>query len=532
PDLFAERHERLFASYTDPAPEEGQGRRIGLPRVLHIYEWFPYWRAFFEALGYTVVVSDTTNRSMINASIEREIAETCFPIKVVHGHVLNLLEKGVDYIFLPSCINAERGETGLDQNFFCPLVQAAPHTVRAALKELDDGHPMLTPLLFFQHGQGAVERELARAMRPLGVGRRQVRRALVAARAAQADFYGWLTERGAQALAELDPRGRALVILSRPYNGCDQGINLGLPKKLKDLGALAIPMDFLPLGTINLADELPNMYWRYGQRIIQAAKLVAADPRLHAVYLTNFKCGPDSFIDHFVLEVLRAKPYLTLEVDEHSADAGAVTRCEAYLDSLANHEPQAREVPRLNGHRRLDGYCRRTLYIPNMTDHTHVMAAAFRACGIHAVVLPEPDREALELGKRFTSGRECLPFAITTGEMIKKAMEPDFDPDRSAFLMPGSDGPCRFGQYVPLQQRFLERIGCPDVPIVGPEAKDSYGVFEGVELDARFQRLIWKGVVAVDLLEKLARETRPYETLPGATDAAFAEGLQALVEEV
>ncbi len=532
PDLFAERHERLFAGYTEPAPEEGAGRRVGLPRVLYVYEWFPYWRAFFESLGYTVVLSDTTNRSMINASIEREIAETCFPLKIVHGHVLNLLDKGVDYIFLPSCINSERGRTGLDQNYFCPLVQAAPYIIRAALEELDEGPPMLAPSLFFQYGQEVVERELAKAVRPLGVGRRQVRLALVAARAAQADFYAWLSERGARALAELGPRGQALVVISRPYNGCDQGINLGVPKKLRDLGALAIPMDFLPLETVDLADELPNMYWRYGQRIIQAAKLVAADPRLHAVYLTNFKCGPDSFIDHFVREVLRDKPYLTLEIDEHSADAGAITRCEAYIDSLANHKPRAGQAPGLNDHLRPDSRRRgRTLYIPNMTDHTHVMAAAFRACGIDAVVLPEPTREALELGKRFTSGRECLPFVITTGEMIKKALEPDFDPARSAFLMPGSNGPCRFGQYAPLQHRFLERIGCRGVPVIGPDAKDSYDAFEGVGLDARFQRLTWKGVVAVDLLEKLARETRPYETVQGATDSAYAEGLQALVEE-
>jgi predicted nucleotide-binding protein (sugar kinase/HSP70/actin superfamily) len=292
-------------------------------------------------------------------------------------------------------------------------------------------------------------------------------------------------------------------------------------------------MDFLPLDRVDISEELPNMYWRYGQRIIQAAKIVASDPRLHAVYLSNFKCGPDSFIDHFVREILRDKPYLSLEIDEHSADAGAVTRCEAYLDSLANHRPRALEPPRLEGKRRsATGRRDWILYIPNMTDHTHVMAAAFRTCGIYAEVLPEPDRETLEIGKRFSSGRECLPFAITTGEIIRKATEPGFDPDRSAFLMPSTDGPCRFGQYVVLQQRFLERIGLPRVPIVGPNAKDSYDAFEGVELDGRFQRLTWKGVLAVDLLEKLARETRPYETRPGATDEAYRECLQALVEEV
>jgi predicted CoA-substrate-specific enzyme activase len=533
PDLFAERNERLFASYVEPSLEEGRGRRIGLPRILHAYEWFPYWQAFFKSLGYTVVLSDTTNRSMINTSIEREVAETCFPVKIVHGHVLSLMDKEVDYIFLPSFINAERDDAGLEQNYFCPLVQATPQIIKAALEELKDGPQMLVPVLFFQRGKEAVERELAQALRPLGVSRKAVTRAILVAIAAQEEFRGWLSRRGAEVFSELDRDGRALVVLSRPYNGCDQGINLSLPKKLKDLGALAIPMDFLPLQTINLAEELPNMFWRYGQRIIQAAKIIASEPGLHAVYLTNFKCGPDSFIDHFVRDVLRDKPYLTLEIDEHSADAGAITRCEAYLDSLSNHRGTIKEVPLLDGKRRIDGKGHeRTLYIPNMTDHASVMAAAFRYSGVKAEVLPEPDIKALEIGKQFASGRECLPFAITTGEMVKKAMEPGFDPDRSAFLMPGTDGPCRFGQYVPLQQRFLERIGIPDIPIIGPDAQDSYDAFQGVELGSRFQRLTWKGVVGVDLLEKLVRETRPYELQDGQSDAAFAESLQDLVEEV
>ena len=156
-----------------------------------------------------MVLSDTTNKSMINTSIEREIAETCFPIKIVHGHVLNLMEKEIDYIFLPSFINAERGETGLDQNYFCPLVQATPHIIMAALEELQGGPKMINPVLFFQRGQEAVERELARAMGLLGVSRGEVRQALVAAKFAQSEFYRWLSKRGAQVLAELDPDRRA-----------------------------------------------------------------------------------------------------------------------------------------------------------------------------------------------------------------------------------------------------------------------------------------------------------------------------------
>ncbi len=150
----------------------------------------------------------------------------------------------------------------------------------------------------------------------------------------QALFYQSLLHRGKEVLDQAGPDEKVMVIVGRPYNSCDSGVNLEIPKKLRDLGILSIPMDFLPLESVPPSEEIREMYWRYGQRILAAGKIIRDDPRLYAVYITNFGCGPDSFISHFFRDLSKGKPYLQLEIDEHSADAGAITRCEAFLDSL------------------------------------------------------------------------------------------------------------------------------------------------------------------------------------------------------
>jgi predicted nucleotide-binding protein (sugar kinase/HSP70/actin superfamily) len=168
----------------------------------------------------------------------------------------------------------------------------------------------------------------------LRVSKRRIAEADAIGMAAQREFYAALRERGRDVLARL-PAGRpAAVIVGRTYNTNDRGANLDLPLKLRKLGVLPIPIDFLPLDTVDITDAFPTMFWRSGQDILAAARLVAADPRLQAVYLTNFACGPDSFLVSFFRRLMGGKPFLELEIDEHTGDAGVITRCEAFFDSL------------------------------------------------------------------------------------------------------------------------------------------------------------------------------------------------------
>ena len=181
-----------------------------------------------------------------------------------------------------------------------------------------------------------MRRGLKTLARQLGVSSLRVERALGRAEAAQQDYYRALEDRGREIMESLPADGRLMILIGRPYNALDPGMNLNLHRKLRHLGVQALPMDFLPLDQVDDLDDIRPMYWRFGQKILGAAQLIRRDPRLYGIYITNFGCGPDSFIQHFFKERMRGKPYLEIEIDEHSADAGIITRCEAFIDTIRN----------------------------------------------------------------------------------------------------------------------------------------------------------------------------------------------------
>ena len=526
PRLFREREQALLNSYEPRQPAQPNGKRIGIPRITTFFELYPLWKAFFTELGLEVVLSDRTNRKIIGEGVEEVLSETCFPIKVAHGHVLNLLEKEIDYVFLPSIINMDPMCPEMERSYNCPYVQSVPYLVEAAIDFDELDVEVLQPILHMERGEKHVRQVLIRLARQLGLGKGRASRAVAAGIAAQKRFYGTIERRGAEILEGLPSDTFAMVIVSRPYNGCDSGLNLGIPEKLRALGVLAIPLDFLPLAQVDIGKDFPNMYWKYGQKILSAARVIADDPRLNAIYLTNFGCGPDSFISKFFAKELKGKPYLTIEVDEHSADVGAITRCEAFLDSLKSARSQRKKggARPVNGRYLIVKDPKRVLYIPHMDDHGRIVGAAMRRRGVNAYVLPMADEESVALGRAHTSGKECYPCVITTGDILKKVFSTGFDPSKAAFFMPTALGPCRFGQYSRFHRMVLDDIGLHDVEIL--ELDQTTGYHDDLaQLGMGFVKDAWSGIVVIDLLQKMARETRPYEVNPGEVDRVYGKHL-------
>jgi len=314
-------------------PTRGGSRTVGIPRTMFYYDQFPFWCAYLQELGFDVVVSSPTDRKISMAGEELTIAQPCFPVKVAHGHVQDLLEKGADYILLPNIVNAEAPEGRVD-SFLCPWNQTLPFVIRAA-PELESAQAKyLSPTVHFRLGRKHVEKQLAEFARTLGVKPRTNADAVMAAYAAQEAFTDTLLEAGAQALAKLkETEEPALVLVGRPYNLYDRSVNCDIPRKLRTLyGVNVLPMEVLPLEGEDITDINPNMYWNSGRRILAAARLTQRYRNLHLVYISNFKCGPDSYIKSFIDEAA-GKPSLVLQFDGHANDAGFITRCEAYLDS-------------------------------------------------------------------------------------------------------------------------------------------------------------------------------------------------------
>jgi len=519
PDLFKERERILFSIHKEfSSPRKKRGKKIGIPRTLFFHEFFPFWASFFDNLGLEVVPSDPTNKGIIREGTEMVSFETCFPVKVAFGHVLNLLKKDVDYIFLPSLINLKKEDYDYEQNYACPYVQAVPYMVKASVGfDAKRKTRLLTIPIHFQRGKKYILKELGQLENTLKASRKSIRAAFEAAERCQEGFSSRLQKVGAEVLSGLTKDKKALVIVGRPYNTCDPQLSLDLSKKFRELGVLSIPLDFLPTESPLERERIPNMYWKYGQRILGGAHLINKNPNLYPVYVTNFGCGPDSFIIHFFRKSVEGKPLLLLELDEHSADAGIITRCEAFLDSLKNFEPKLEKapIPKALIHSKNN----RTVFIPNMTDHAYALRAAFLACGVDAEVMHESDQRTLNLGRKYTSGKECYPFILTTGDMVKRLRSKDFDRERSAFFMPTANGPCRFGQYHNLHRMVLDDLGYHDIPIYSPDSKDSYS--NVANLDGNFRRTAWQGILVVDLLQKLVWQTRPYERSKGESDGIY-----------
>jgi predicted CoA-substrate-specific enzyme activase len=527
PDLLREREDLLYGP--EPAKEEERRGVIGIPRTIFFQELMPFFRTFLEELGFAVVYSAKTNKTLIRQGVESLAAEPCYPVKVAHGHVLDLLKAGVKRILLPSIIDLAHAHPQVRQGQVCPMVQSLAYTLPVAINLQDYGAELLSPVLYFGRGYKQLKRGMRGFGRKLGVSPLKAERALKRALAAQEEYYAKLRERGQEILQSLGPDDRLMILIGRPYNAFDPAMNLNLHRKLRQLGVLGMPMDFLPLDQVEDLEDIKPMYWRFGQKILGASQIIRKDPRLYGIFITNFGCGPDSFIEHFLREQMRGKPYLEIEIDEHSSDVGAITRLEAFLDSLKNVtvEPAPARISPFRD--RVTGSLKRRIYFPPMADHALALVAAFEACGAEAEALPESDGESLELGRRLTSGKECYPLILTTGDLAKLVRRPDFNPDKSAFFMPSASGPCRFGQYRRYHRLVLDELGFPQVPVYSPD-QDVTMYSEVGMVGEDFDRIAWNGVVAIDLLEKKLRETRPYERLPGEADKVYAHYLQKTYE--
>jgi predicted CoA-substrate-specific enzyme activase len=530
PDLFGRREELLLNAYSEEGPPSAP--TVGIPRALFFHEMLPFWKAFFTELGFRVVLSDPTTKSVIHQGVEKVVAETCFPIKVAFGHVENLLEKGVQSIFLPSIIDLRQRREDLRQGFNCPYVQTIPYTVRSGFDFQNLGVRFLSPPFRFGAPRDKLHRDLAAFGRSLGATAGRSRHAIQRAEEAQETFYQAMQAMGREALSGLGPDQKAMIIVSRVYNGCDTGINLNLPRKLRDLGVLSIPLDAMPLDEVAPDDEVKGHYWRYGQRFMTTARMLRDDPRLFGIYITNFGCGPDSFIAHFFRNAMGEKPFLQIEIDEHSSDVGAITRLEAYLDSLRNAPNRAAGPLRPVRRGGLAGFRKdRVVYLPYMTDQAKALAATFQASGVPAEVLPETSEQTLRVGRRYTSGRECYPAILTTGDMVGWAMRREFDREHSAFFMPGGSGPCRFGQYNRFHRLVMDEAGFQDVPIYSP-VQDQEMYKELGLIGKTFVTLGWRGVVAIDYLEKALWEIRPRERNRGETDRVYGTYLDRICDEI
>jgi predicted CoA-substrate-specific enzyme activase len=546
PDLVRERDIRLMEGFDEEnGAGKGSGPVIGIPRTLTFYDYFPFWHAFFRTLGHPVVLSARTNKRLVQAGFSYVPSETCYPVKTVYGHIGDLISKGAERVLLACEVDhRQTTDQGL-RSFNCPYIQSIPYMVRAAMGSMVT---LLAPILYRSRPEQEADRALMALGRSLGHGSKRIKEAVAAAHVAQHRFDRWRRMRGEQILHSVVADGRALVLLGKSHNIFDEGLNLHLARKLRRTGHLTIPYDMLPIDDVVLPAHYDNVVWKNTRDLMKALVLMRRDERLFPVLLTNFGCGPDSFFMKYMEAEIGGKPHLILEVDEHTGDAGMVTRIEAFLDTLSGPPRQAKPSPHslnllIKGKpRHLDPLDPnptlmqrledRVIYFPYVSlAFSAVIQSAMEAIGLEARVLPKPDDETEYLGRQVTSGRECHPFMVTCGELVKMTRQAMFDPDRTAVWMANYDGACRFSQYGIGHADLFRRMGLPQIPVIAPLTSTRFDEFAGL-FGLRFIQALWQGWVASEVLERLRLHVRPYEKNPGETDRAYEAGIRDIARAV
>ncbi len=531
--LFGKRGRRLVAAAGAEIAAAGAGApprtRVGISRGLMTNSFFPLYAGFFEGLGLEVVVPDDCDIE----GMERKGAAFCYPAEQAHGYLRNLLQKDPDCVFLPHVKGLwvehrdAAAENPPETSVTCPFVQGEPYYLRTAFPELRRAK-LLSPVLDFGRGFEKVVPAFVRVGRAVGKSARESRRAFGAALASLQERQREMQELGRRALRELeaDPSRTAVVLFGRPYNALSSHGNLGIPRKFASRGYLVIPFDFLPY-TSEAVD--PRMYWSTGQMILKAARFVRNHPQLFGVYVTNFSCGPDSFLVGYFRQAMGNKPSLTLELDSHTADAGIDTRVEAFLDVVKSFRQlgptrataakrefsPARVELQDNGatvvtsdNRRLPLTDPRVqVLVPSMGDEAaHLMAATLEYSGVRAAALDAPAEEDLNAGRGRASCKECLPLILTLGSLfsyLRRRRESDdggwpAGDEVLVYFMPEASGPCRFGQYSTLIANAIQREEIANVAQLSLSSDDGYA-----GLGSRFALRAWQALIISDTMDEI-----------------------------
>jgi predicted CoA-substrate-specific enzyme activase len=323
----------LYETLEDAPLLEVENRpTIGMQRALYTFQTGVLWAHFFDQLGYRLVLTPPTNSQISDSGIESMIVETCYPIMVSHGHIKALMGK-THYLFLPIIINMSTPNDE-EAGFYCPLVQSNRYMARMALGLNMDN--VLSPILHMKHEPDTLSQELGQVLsKRLKVSQREIKKALSYALERQRQFDRELQRQGLEILKNHDAQRPLVIVTGRPYNLYDERVNLRLGQNLSRIGVTALPMDFIDVSSVDISD-FPDMYWGLGAQILRTARFIKEQTNYFGIHITNFSCGADSFMEHFYKYVMGDKPYLILELDEHSAVAGVMTRLEAYQNVLEN----------------------------------------------------------------------------------------------------------------------------------------------------------------------------------------------------
>ncbi|MBW2262839.1 MAG: activase [Deltaproteobacteria bacterium] len=517
-DIVRRRQDVFFAA-ARPETRRSTATRIGISRSYYTNTFFPLFNTFFSQLGCEVILSDSPDPD----GQKKRRSSFCYPGELAHGFFGNLLKKDLDFIFLPKIMTmaVENSVSDLKEHHStCVLLQSEAYYLKSAFKNVPSQAEMISPVLDFSKGFEPCEDVFVDVARRVGAGRRRAQRAYRMASQAQHAFVRRMKETGRALLEELekDPETSAVVLFGRSYNAFAGEANMGIPTKFASRGVLVIPWDCLSFDD-EPCDE--DMCWAVGQEILKASSFVKKHPQLFGAFVTNFSCGPDSFLVGYFRDIMKTKPSLTLELDSHTADAGINTRIEAFMDIVQRYrelerqdEPEPPFTPaRVSFDKTVPYFVtsegesvsffdeRVNLLIPSMGRlSSEALAAAFTGMGVRSEAVPVYDFEDLKLGRANASCKECLPLLLTSGGLLKYVERRKRDDELLAYFMPFTPGNCRFSQYRVFLRSMIRKKRMRNVTLFSLTGEKGY-LYKAFRGKDRINVL--KAFITADVLEDI-----------------------------
>ena len=523
-NLFAVRMKLLFERPLDP--EGPPILTFGIPRVLNLYENFPFWCTLLTRCGFRVALSSASEVKQYEKGIGTVMSDSiCFPGKLVHGHILDLIERRVDRILYPIVV-CERTEAPDTQNSFnCPVVSGYPDVIRSAIDpEGRFAIPVDSPVVSFKDDT-LLKRQMQRFLATFGVRRSRVDAAVEAGLRAQQEVRRELQEKALRLITKAEEERRfAMVVSGRPYHG-DPLINHGLPELIAGLGIDVIPEMAVPLaGDQNLKESRVLTQWAYTNRIMAVAKVVAHAPHLEMVQMTSFGCGLDAISADEVREILRSagKIYSLIKMDE-IANLGAVRiRVRSMIEAIRERSgagPQ-RQEENDTVHPSGGNPAGRTILMPWFSPlYSPFVPSVFASVGCRLELLMPQDRSSVDVGLRYVNNDMCYPAVIVIGDIIKAFQSGRYDPEKTTVLISQTFGQCRASNYLPLARKALAAAGFGQVPVLSLSTEEN---LSGAGLAIDWNRLVKRlafGVVFSDALARMVMATTPHEIIAGSAMA-------------
>ena len=541
PNLFAYKRQRLF----DYAPLEESGAPrgvIGIPRVLNLYENYPFWATFFKELGFRVLLSPFSDRNLYALGMESIPSESeCYPAKLAHGHVQWLVEQGVKTIFHP-CVFYEKKETASAQNHYnCPIVVSYPENLKNNVEAVTDGQVRyIRPFMAFTSEKIAADKLVSECKKEWNIDEAEVRAAVSAAWAEQQRAKADIRKAGQAALDWMAQNGkRGIVLAGRPYH-VDPEINHGIPELIAsyDLAVLtedSLPLDFDPQRPIRVVDQ-----WVYHSRLYSAAEFVAQREDLELVQLNSFGCGLDAVTTDQVNEILEGcgKLYTVLKIDEVNNLGAARIRIRSLLAAMkmrsevgisAQSQPSAYQRKEFTREMFREGY---TILCPQMSPiHFELLEPVFAKHGFKIEVLGNDNRTAIDVGLKYVNNDACFPSITVVGQIMEAVLSGRYDLNKLAIIMTQTGGCCRASNYVAFIRRALDKVNLSHIPVIslnanGMEKNEGFKLSPALLLDAAH------AIVYGDLFMRCLYRVRPYELVPGSANALHEKWKKICIEQL